>query len=62
MNNDKITEYLNDYIKIDNPQYAVMITGKWGCGKTYYIKSLIANWEKQIKDKERGKCCYTPYM
>lgn len=29
---------------MDTPQFAVMITGKWGCGKTYYIKERIRIW------------------
>lgn len=28
------------------PQFAVMITGKWGCGKTYYIEHRIEEWSK----------------
>lgn len=35
--NTLLTAYLNEYIKMAKPQFAVMITGKWGCGKTYYI-------------------------
>ncbi|MFR9502986.1 MAG: P-loop NTPase fold protein [Rikenellaceae bacterium] len=41
MNTDYIKEYLKDYFAMDNPQYAVMLKGKWGCGKTYFIKNII---------------------
>ena len=44
--NTQLTAYLNEYIKMSRPQFAVMITGKWGCGKTYYIDGLIKQWEK----------------
>ena len=54
MDNSQLTAYLNEYIKMNRPQFAVMITGKWGCGKTYYIDGLIKEWEKaKVKtDKE----------
>lgn len=31
---------------MNTPQFAVMITGKWGCGKTFYIKKRIEEWGK----------------
>ena len=34
--NKHLTAYLDEYLKMDTPQFAVMITGKWGCGKTYF--------------------------
>lgn len=39
MNITGIENYLNEYIKQDNPQYAVMLKGKWGCGKTFSSNS-----------------------
>ena len=36
--------YLGAY---DNPQYAVLIQGKWGCGKTFYINQLIEKWKNK---------------
>jgi hypothetical protein len=50
--NKHITEYLDYYIKIKNPQYAVLLIGKWGCGKTYYIKNLIKEWNTHDKQKD----------
>ena len=29
---------------MQTPQFAVMITGKWGCGKTYFIKNIKDQW------------------
>lgn len=45
--NKHLTAYLDEYLKMDTPQFAVMITGKWGCGKTYYIKERIKIWNKE---------------
>lgn len=47
-----ITKYLDNYINTYNPQYAVMLKGKWGCGKTYYIKKQIKEWENNIKETD----------
>lgn len=36
--NQHITEYLNYYVfDKKEPEFAVLLTGKWGIGKTYYI-------------------------
>lgn len=40
MNTD-ISNFLNYYVTLPDPQYAVMLNGKWGCGKTFFIKSWI---------------------
>jgi len=38
MQNKHIDEFLNYYVKkIKNPQYAVLLKGKWGSGKTHFI-------------------------
>ena len=33
--NTLILDFLNSYADNTNPQYAVMLKGKWGCGKTH---------------------------
>lgn len=38
--NKHIIDYLNDYIQMSAPRYAVLLKGKWGCGKTYFIQNL----------------------
>lgn len=53
--NTQLTSYLNEYLKMNTPQFAVMITGKWGCGKTFYIKNRIEEWSKdKIKTGEES--------
>ncbi|MCT7546921.1 KAP family NTPase [Aliarcobacter butzleri] len=37
MQNKHIKEFLNYYIGLPNPQYAVFLKGKWGSGKTHFI-------------------------
>lgn len=41
VNNEDAVKYLKHYFNLDKPLYAVMLTGKWGCGKTWFIKNLI---------------------
>lgn len=44
--NNYVEDFLNQYIKIDDPQYAIFINGCWGCGKTFFIHK----WMKHLKN------------
>ena len=44
--NTLILDFLNSYADNTNPQYAVMLKGKWGCGKTHLIKQ----WKKRFDE------------
>lgn len=48
---DKVTKYLDYYCKeLENPGYAVMINGKWGSGKTWFVKQYLEGLDnKAIK-------------
>jgi KAP family P-loop domain len=48
--NRHATEFLDQYIDIKRPQYAVLLNGPWGSGKTWLIKNYA---EKIIADKRR---------
>lgn len=41
-----LIEELKNYCNIDNPIGALMLTGEWGCGKTYLIKNKFIPSEK----------------
>ncbi|MCR8709560.1 P-loop NTPase fold protein [Aliarcobacter butzleri] len=41
MQNKHIKEFLNYYIGLPNPQYAVFLKGKWGSGKTHFINKFV---------------------
>lgn len=46
--NSGLRQYLSyEYINHEKPQYAVFINGKWGCGKTYFIKKWIDDIAKK---------------
>jgi len=51
--NDHIIEYLDYYVDLENPQYAVLLIGNWGCGKTYFIKNIIKNWEEPDSSEDK---------
>ena len=39
--NKHIETYLDKYFATQESDYAVMLTGEWGCGKTFFIKNYI---------------------
>ena len=39
---DDLVESILDYVRSDYTDYAIMINGEWGSGKTYF-------WNNQIK-------------
>lgn len=54
LTNDEIIEVILHYIDEDLYNYAVLIDGEWGCGKTYFIKEhLCDKLEKHEKNKAK---------
>ena len=50
--NKHITENILHYLTLEKPEYAILLSGKWGSGKTYFIENLI---KKHIEDQEEKK-------
>lgn len=50
--NKLILQFLSEYIDNPDPQYAVMLKGKWGCGKTHFVKEWLKSFEH--KDPEEN--------
>lgn len=49
--NERIKNFIKYYIeKEPNPDYAVLITGCWGAGKTYFVKKCLAGNVPEGKD------------
>ena len=42
----ELTTTIIDYLKSSETEYAIMINGKWGCGKTYYSILIITSKNK----------------
>jgi hypothetical protein len=49
MSNEHISQFLDYYIKLPNPQYAVLLKGKWGSGKTHFINVYKDKLEKSTQ-------------
>ena len=41
VSNSDMERILDHYLQIRQPDYAIMISGKWGIGKTYFIRSYL---------------------
>jgi hypothetical protein len=41
MTNGHVTQNLDIYLKRSEPDYAVLLRGRWGCGKTHFINQYI---------------------
>lgn len=53
---EEICELILRYIRKENTEYAILIDGKWGVGKTFFIKnSLKVKLQKEIKKTCRYK-------
>lgn len=49
--NQHIAKFLDGYLNATNkPDYAVLIFGDWGSGKTFFIKKYLGGDRKEIKD------------
>lgn len=49
--NEDIIRFLNRYKDDPDPQYAVLLDGKRGCGKTFFIKSWLDTFQTENEDE-----------
>lgn len=60
----EIEQIITDYLKAENTDYAILINGDWGSGKTYFIKKTlfekISQIDSFIKDKKNTTLKYKP--
>ena len=43
MNKEEIQQVVENYIKNENARYALLISGAWGCGKTFLYENYLAD-------------------
>lgn len=48
MKTDELDQIIKDYLAATDTDYAIMINGEWGCGKSYYIKHGFDSLVKSI--------------
>lgn len=53
MNYDELNEYIKHYIEKDKTKSAIMLTGAWGTGKSYYIRNVL---EPFLKENGKHRC------
>lgn len=53
--NKHITENLSYYLTLDKPEYAVLLSGKWGSGKTFFIDTFVENYNATEPGPEKEK-------
>lgn len=49
--NEDVLRFLDKYKDDLDPQYAVLLDGKWGCGKTFFIKSWLDTFQTENEDE-----------
>jgi len=45
--NIHIEEYLCNYLMLPNPEYAILLNGKWGSGKTHFIQTFFTDFQQE---------------
>ncbi|MCK9371703.1 MAG: KAP family NTPase [Sulfuricurvum sp.] len=45
--NQHINDFLDYYLNLNEPQYAVLLSGKWGSGKTFFVDKFIDDRKKK---------------
>lgn len=52
MTYDEMNNFILNYLKNDITGRAIMLTGEWGSGKSYYVKNTLKPF---LEDKDNGK-------
>ena len=60
LTDEEILEIIGKYINNQETNYAILLDGEWGSGKTYFIRKklvpkLKVNYEKERKEKKDRK-------
>ena len=51
---EDLVESILDYVRADYTDYAIMINGEWGSGKTYFWNNKIRNKNRLIAIKRKA--------
>ena len=55
MRNNEIKSIIEDYLKKPTVDYAVMIDGEWGAGKTYFLRHSLIEIMKNMDSAEKKR-------
>lgn len=53
MTETELNNYIKHYLEEDKTHTAIMLTGEWGSGKTYYVENVLAPFLKNENKKNR---------
>lgn len=58
LTDEQILEIIEKYVNKKETNYAILLDGEWGSGKTYFIREILvpklkANYEKEKKEKNK---------
>lgn len=57
--NSHVEEYLDYYCGLPHPpQFAILLKGQWGCGKTWFIKNYCKKLKEKKSKKEESRFLY----
>lgn len=61
---ESINRVIKDYLESPKTDYAIMISGEWGCGKSHYIHNEFVDMIKTVtcpkEDNSNGERFYKP--
>ena len=57
MNEEQLIKEIKNYINDETYNYAVLINGEWGCGKTFFVKNVLMDRINE-SNKYQGKVFY----
>lgn len=49
----ELDEIIKDYLKQEATDFAIMIDGDWGCGKTYYLEHEFKKLVQSISSRQK---------
>ena len=49
----ELNNYIKHYLEEDKTHTAIMLTGEWGSGKTYYIENQLTEF---LQDDKKNRC------
>lgn len=53
MTTTELNKYIKHYLEKDKTHTAVMLTGEWGSGKTYYVENVLAPF---LQEDGKNRC------
>lgn len=53
MNDSELCTYIDNYLKNNKTQTAIMLTGEWGIGKSYFIKNVLIPYLKDSNNETK---------